>query len=183
MVSLLSLAPSSTGRSARTVLTALALALTLSLLPGLSSTASAAHPGKASTRRDKPPGGPVYGQRSDVRELADQLATQHALPTAWVRQQLAQAHQIHNIPRLMQPPPSGQRKNWAAYRDRFIEPRRIEAGVAFWQEHRGRGSVWWRVQGGRRWCFSCWSSAPAAALDDLAAVPQARLQRERRRRR
>ena len=136
MVSLLSLAPSSTGRSARTVLTALALALTLSLLPGLSSTASAAHPGKASTRRDKPPGGPVYGQRSDVRELADQLATQHALPTAWVRQQLAQAHQIQNIPRLMQPPPSGQRKNWAAYRDRFIEPRRIEAGVAFWQEHR-----------------------------------------------
>jgi membrane-bound lytic murein transglycosylase B len=26
-------------------------------------------------------------------------------------------------------------KNWAAYRDRFIEPQRIQAGVAFWHKH------------------------------------------------
>jgi membrane-bound lytic murein transglycosylase B len=71
-----------------------------------------------------------------VHELADQLATQHALPKVWVRQQLAQAQQIQRIPRLVLPPSAGQRKNWAAYRDRFIEPRRLEAGVAFWKEHR-----------------------------------------------
>jgi membrane-bound lytic murein transglycosylase B len=33
------------------------------------------------------------------------------------------------------PPPPGQAKNWAAYRERFIEPRRIEAGVAFWRDN------------------------------------------------
>ena len=111
-------------------------AASLALLVGLLHPGPDAQAGKMTTRRDLSPSGPVYGPRSDVRELADQLAAQHALPKGWVRQQLAQAHQIQNIPRLVQPPPPGQRKNWAAYRDRFIEPRRIEAGVAFWQEHR-----------------------------------------------
>ncbi len=112
------------------------MAVALALLTGLTLAIPDAHAGKPATRRESSPSGPVYGPRSDVRELADQLAAQHALPKAWVRQQLAQAHQIHNIPRLMLPPPPGQRKNWAAYRDRFIEPKRIEAGVGFWQEHR-----------------------------------------------
>ena len=111
-------------------------ACTFALLVGLVSPATEAHATQAPSRRDATPSGPVYGQRTDVRELADQLAARHALPKAWVRQQLAQAHQIQNIPRLVQPPPPGQRKNWAAYRERFIEPRRIEAGVTFWQEHR-----------------------------------------------
>jgi membrane-bound lytic murein transglycosylase B len=30
------------------------------------------------------------------------------------------------------PAPAGIAKNWAAYRDRFVEPRRIAAGIAFW---------------------------------------------------
>jgi membrane-bound lytic murein transglycosylase B len=102
------------------------------LLIGLADAQAATKP----TRRDNTPSGPAYGKRSDVLALADQLASQHALPPAWVRQQLAQAQQIGSIPRLVQPPPAGQRKNWAAYRDRFIEPRRIEAGLAFWQTHR-----------------------------------------------
>ena len=95
-----------------------------------------AHAATKSSRRDNTPGGPAYGNRADAQTLADQLATQHGLPRAWVRQQLSHARQIGSIPRLVQPPPPGQRKNWAAYHDRFIEPRRIEAGVAFWQAHR-----------------------------------------------
>ena len=112
------------------------LALVLALLSGLTLPFPDAHAGKPGARRETTPSGPVYGQRSDVHELADQLATQHALPKVWVRQQLAQAQQIQRIPRLVLPPSAGQRKNWAAYRDRFIEPRRLEAGVAFWKEHR-----------------------------------------------
>ena len=118
------------GRQAisQALLAGLVLLLWVALFP--------AHAGKPASRRDATPSGPAYGQRSDVRDLADQLATQHALPKTWVRQQLAQARQIATIPRLVQPPPPGQRKNWAAYRERFVEPRRIEAGAAFWQEHR-----------------------------------------------
>ncbi len=91
-----------------------------------------------SSKRDatgKSPTGPAYGQRADARELADQLAQQHKLPRTWVRQQLAQARQLGHLPQLVLPPAVGQRKNWAAYRDRFIEPRRLEAGLAFWREH------------------------------------------------
>jgi membrane-bound lytic murein transglycosylase B len=107
-------------------------------LPDVSLAQSAHAPSKAS-RRDpagtKTPSGPPYGQRPDVRELADQLAQQHQLPRSWARQQLAQARQLNQLPRLVLPPAPGQRKNWAAYRERFIEPRRLEAGVAFWREH------------------------------------------------
>jgi membrane-bound lytic murein transglycosylase B len=35
----------------------------------------------------------------------------------------------------VKPPPSGQAKNWQAYRARFVEPIRIAAGVAFWNSH------------------------------------------------
>ena len=112
------------------------LAASLALITGLIGWVPDAHASKSGTRRDSAPSGPAYGQRSDVRELADHLATQHSLPKAWVRQQLAQAHYIQSIPRLVLPPAPGQRKNWAAYRDRFIEPKRIEAGLAFWREHR-----------------------------------------------
>jgi membrane-bound lytic murein transglycosylase B len=33
------------------------------------------------------------------------------------------------------PPPAGTAKNWAAYRGRFVEPKRIRAGLAFWQDN------------------------------------------------
>ena len=35
----------------------------------------------------------------------------------------------------MMPPPAGTAKNWAAYRDRFVEPQRIAAGTRFWQDN------------------------------------------------
>jgi membrane-bound lytic murein transglycosylase B len=35
----------------------------------------------------------------------------------------------------MAPAPAGTAKNWAAYRSRFVEPRRLDAGVRFWREH------------------------------------------------
>jgi len=33
------------------------------------------------------------------------------------------------------PPPAGTAKNWAAYRARFVEPRRIEAGARWWRDN------------------------------------------------
>jgi membrane-bound lytic murein transglycosylase B len=38
--------------------------------------------------------------------------------------------------KLMQPAPPGQPKNWQAYRSRFIEPKRIAAGVKFWTDNK-----------------------------------------------
>ncbi|HWI79446.1 MAG TPA: lytic murein transglycosylase B, partial [Ramlibacter sp.] len=54
---------------------------------------------------------------------------------AWVRDALGRAQFLPVVSRLMQPAPSGTPKNWRVYRSRFIDPVRIAAGVAFWQDN------------------------------------------------
>ncbi|MDD2925040.1 lytic murein transglycosylase B [Rhodoferax sp.] len=80
--------------------------------------------------------GPSYAQRADALRWADDIAQQRDLDAAWVRQTLAQARYIPAIAKAITPPPVGTAKNWALYRSRFVEPMRIQAGVAFWQAHR-----------------------------------------------
>ncbi|PIW09806.1 MAG: lytic murein transglycosylase B [Comamonadaceae bacterium CG17_big_fil_post_rev_8_21_14_2_50_60_13] len=82
------------------------------------------------------PDGPSYAQRVDAMQAADEIASARDLDPVWVRQTLAQARYIPAIAKAITPPALGVAKNWAAYRARFIEPRRIQAGVAFWQAHR-----------------------------------------------
>ncbi len=76
-----------------------------------------------------------YGSREDAMKLADELAQRHNLPSVWVRETLAQARFIPTIQRLISPPPAGTAKNWRAYRERFIEPRRARAGQEFWNQN------------------------------------------------
>jgi len=58
------------------------------------------------------------------------------LDPIWLKSTLAQAQRIPSVERLVLPPSSPTAKNWAAYRARFIEPIRIQAGARFWQNHR-----------------------------------------------
>ncbi len=60
---------------------------------------------------------------------------QRGLDADWVRATLNQARKLDSIRRAVLPIPSGQRKNWRAYRDRFVEPVRINAGKVFFQHH------------------------------------------------
>jgi membrane-bound lytic murein transglycosylase B len=76
-----------------------------------------------------------YAARPDVRAFAADVAERRQLPADWVLAQLAQARRQSGAQRLMMPPPAGTAKNWAAYRERFVEPQRITAGARFWQEH------------------------------------------------
>jgi membrane-bound lytic murein transglycosylase B len=76
-----------------------------------------------------------YARRSDAMQWAEDAASRIDLPADWVRQQIGQARRIPLIEQLVLPAPTPAAKNWAAYRSRFIEPRRIEAGAAFWQRH------------------------------------------------
>jgi membrane-bound lytic murein transglycosylase B len=89
---------------------------------------------------------PSYGVRDDVVTLATEIAARRNLGAAWVVKQLAQARKIESVQRLMMPPPAGQPKNWAAYRDRFVEPRRIAAGAEFW-----RANERWLAAAEARW--------------------------------
>jgi membrane-bound lytic murein transglycosylase B len=79
--------------------------------------------------------GAVYGKKPEVMALADELAQQNTLPQAWVRAQLSNARYLKGVPKMVLPPPVNVPKNWRAYRERFIEPRRIDAGIQFWQTY------------------------------------------------
>ncbi len=93
------------------------------------------HAHKAPSKAIRQVSGPHFGGTPQVIALAHELAEQHKLPVDWVRQQLSEARQLPGVPKLVMPPPVSVPKNWRAYRERFIEPRRIDAGVKFWQTH------------------------------------------------
>lgn len=83
----------------------------------------------------KSPSAPTWGEQARVTELAEELAQTHDLPKSWVVRQIAQAHPVPKVRQLILPPVTPSAKNWRAYRERFVEPRRIEAGVQFWRQH------------------------------------------------
>ncbi len=97
--------------------------------PGKAKHTAAATSGTASS------GG--YGSRPDAMQWADEAAARGDLPVSWVRQQVGMARRIPQIEQLVLPAATPAAKNWEAYRSRFIESRRIEAGAAFWQRHQG----------------------------------------------
>jgi membrane-bound lytic murein transglycosylase B len=79
--------------------------------------------------------GTAYGRREDVMRFAAEVAARHGLEPATLERQLGEARKLPSVQRLIMPPPAGTAKNWAAYRDRFVEPQRIQAGLAFWRAH------------------------------------------------
>ena len=79
--------------------------------------------------------GHAFGKKPEVMALADELAKQFDLPKVWTREQLSKAQYLKGVPKLVLPPSVPTAKNWRAYRERFIEPRRIAAGTEFWQTH------------------------------------------------
>jgi membrane-bound lytic murein transglycosylase B len=76
-----------------------------------------------------------YGTREDVMRFADEVAQRQGFDAAWTREALSRARFAPAVARLIMPPPAGTAKNWAAYRSRFVEPVRIRAGLAFWQDN------------------------------------------------
>ena len=89
--------------------------------------------------KNKTPQPPVaaeaYAQNSAAMAWADNIALQRQLDPAWVRQAVGQARKIPVITQYVMPAASPTAKNWRAYRARFIEPNRIQAGHRFWQTH------------------------------------------------
>ena len=79
--------------------------------------------------------GPAYATRPEVMRFADELAARRNLNPQWVRLAIGQATLVPAVVRLMQPSTQPFVKNWAAYRGRFIDAARIDAGVQFWKDN------------------------------------------------
>ena len=79
--------------------------------------------------------GRLYGRRDDIVAAAQAIAQEHALESEWVAAVLAQARFIAQVAQLIMPSAGPAAKNWHAYRSRFVEGRRIEAGVRWWRDN------------------------------------------------
>jgi membrane-bound lytic murein transglycosylase B len=79
--------------------------------------------------------GKAYGHRGDVLATAQWIALEHDLGTEWVEAALAQARFVPAVAQLIMPSATPQARNWQAYRARFVEPRRIEAGARWWRDN------------------------------------------------
>jgi membrane-bound lytic murein transglycosylase B len=77
-----------------------------------------------------------YVDRDDVRLFAADLAERGIAPLGWTLANLEQARYSAAASKLMMPAPAGSAKDWAAYRARFVEPKRIAAGAEFWRANR-----------------------------------------------
>lgn len=81
------------------------------------------------------PRGRAYGRRNDIVAAAQAIAQEHALESQWVEGVLAQARFIAQVAQLIMPNAAPAAKNWHAYRSRFVEARRIQAGVRWWRDN------------------------------------------------
>ena len=94
-----------------------------------------AKPAKTARTRTAAAGGPPYANHPAALAFAAEVAARSGLSQRWLELHLAQATRVEAVRKLIMPPPAGTAKNWAAYRARFVEPKRIAEGVAFWRAH------------------------------------------------
>ena len=71
----------------------------------------------------------------NINELLNQVSQTQEIPLQSLESGFLDAKTIPSIRKLVLPPSGSFKKNWLAYRKRFIEPVRLKAGKAFWEEN------------------------------------------------
>ena len=99
------------------------------------STKPKAPPAKASSAARKDAPAKPFGERTDVMAFATALASEQGWDAQELQSTLAQARSVPSVQRLIMPAAAGTAKDWAAYRARFVEPKRLQAGLAFWEQY------------------------------------------------
>jgi lytic murein transglycosylase B len=107
---------------------------TLLVMAGLTVLAGAGTP-SVGQARPPAPADPTYAARTDAQALAAAIDAAEGWTDGWARRWIARARRDERVTRLILPPPPAAFKDWAAYRARFVEPTRIQAGVRFWSAH------------------------------------------------
>lgn len=122
-----------------------ALSLTLAACSGLNAhnLAGAAPPQKMQKTQKAPqaaaeaaPGDFTDAARwPQVAQFIDRMVELHGFDRAELQRLFDQVRHLDSVIRLMQPAPPSKPKNWNAYRARFVDPVRINAGVRFWNQY------------------------------------------------
>jgi hypothetical protein len=77
-----------------------------------------------------------YLSRDEVQQFIDAMVVSHGFEPCLLERSLREARYSATVERLMQPPIPFAQRNWVEYRNRYIEPARIDAGIAFWRAQR-----------------------------------------------
>lgn len=92
-------------------------------------------PGKQKMRTcqaAKAPTSASYAKHPGVREAADAIAQRNGLRRSGLRATLAQARMLPEVVRAVTPAQDPGVRNWQVYRERMVDPVRVEAGVQYW---------------------------------------------------
>jgi membrane-bound lytic murein transglycosylase B len=76
-----------------------------------------------------------FNEWKDVSTFVDEMVARNGFNKEELNALFAKTRYLDSAIQLMKPAPSNKPKNWATYRARFIEPYRINAGVAFWNDY------------------------------------------------
>ena len=71
----------------------------------------------------------------NLNQLLNQIAQTQGIPQASLESGFSDVKTIPSIRKLVLPPSGSFKKNWTVYRKRFIEPVRLKAGKAFWEQN------------------------------------------------
>ena len=76
-----------------------------------------------------------FSQWKEVDGFIDRMVAQHGFERSELDKVFRQVRHVDSAKQLIKPAPSGKPKNWRAYRARFVDPLRINAGVQFWDDN------------------------------------------------
>jgi membrane-bound lytic murein transglycosylase B len=91
--------------------------------------------GKAGAKADNTGEFANFVQWKDVAAFIDMMVDKHGFDKTALEAILRKTGYVDNAIQLVKPAPPGKPKNWRAYSARFIEPKRIQAGIAFWDAY------------------------------------------------
>lgn len=90
------------------------------------------------TLADAAPNAPSFADEPAALEFARDLEQRHGFHADELISQFAQTRPNATVLKLIKPPTSPLQRSWERYRPRFLNDRRIDGGVRFWQENGGQ---------------------------------------------
>ena len=76
-----------------------------------------------------------YAEREDVQAFIAEMQARHGLDAERLSALFDKTHALPFVLKAIAPPADPGIRSWQTYRQRFIEPRRIAAGLDFWHKH------------------------------------------------
>lgn len=76
-----------------------------------------------------------YSERADVKAFMAEMRQKHDFPESWLIRQFDEAEFKPAVIKYILPPADPQVRSWKTYRSRFVEPKRIAAGLSFWKQN------------------------------------------------